>query len=164
MGSGALNYLPYSRNLCYLCSSLESCDAAENEAGVGEAMAQGSAAPKRRLARDGKAARRKRIFARLREGWGYDEIAREERVPARRVRETVSEVLRRREVDDGPARALPRLGPTLRAAGEAVADGDVRVIAALTKVLDRLDSRLERDKTPPKAGPGRRIRRKRPGL
>src|SRR5271165_1790443 len=143
MGSGVLNYLPYSRNMCYLCSSLESCDAAENEAGVGEAMAQGSAAPKRRLARDGKAARRKRIFARLREGWGYDEIAREER---------------------GPARALPRLGPTLRAAGEAVADGDVRVIAALTKVLDRLDSRLERDKTPPKAGPGRRIRRKRPGL
>jgi hypothetical protein len=138
--------------MCYVCSSPESRDAAENEAGVGEAMAQGSAAPKRRLAGDGKAARRKRVFARLREGWAYDEIAREERVPAWRVREIISEVLRRREVDDGPARALRRLGPTLRAAGEAVADGDVRVIAALMKVLDRLERRLERDKAPPRAG------------
>jgi hypothetical protein len=36
--------------------------------------------PGRRLNVLGKAARRKRIFARLQEGWAYDEIAGEERV------------------------------------------------------------------------------------
>jgi hypothetical protein len=35
--------------------------------------------PRRRLNVLTKAERRKRIFARLREGWAYDEIAREER-------------------------------------------------------------------------------------
>ena len=104
-------------------------------------MKQGLA-PKRRLTGQGKAERRKRIFARLREGCAYDEIARDELVTARRVRQIVSEVLRRREVDDGSARALPWLGPTFRAAGEAVADGDVRAIAALMKVLDGLERRL----------------------
>jgi hypothetical protein len=106
---------------------------------------------KRRLTGHGKAERRKRIFARMREGWGYDEIARDERLTARRVRQIVSEVLRRREVDDRSARALPRLpgvGPTLRAAGEAVADGDLRVVAALMKVLDRLERRLDAGERP----------------
>ena len=36
-------------------------------------------APRRRLNIVSKAARRKRIFDRLREGWAYDQIAREER-------------------------------------------------------------------------------------
>jgi hypothetical protein len=106
---------------------------------------------KRRLTGHGKAERRKRILARMREGWGYDEIARDERLTARRVRQIVSEVLRRREVDDRSARALPRLpgvGPTLRAAGEAVADGDLRVVAALMKVLDRLERRLDAGERP----------------
>ena len=37
-------------------------------------------APRRRLNIVSKAARRKRIFDRLREGWAYDQIAREERL------------------------------------------------------------------------------------
>ena len=106
-------------------------------------MEQESApAPKKRLTAVGKAARRKRIFARLNEGFAYDEIAREERLTARRVRQIVTEVLDRREVDGDSAHALlqlGRLGPALRAAGEAVAGGDVRAIAPLVKVLDRLD-------------------------
>jgi hypothetical protein len=112
---------------------------------------QSASGLKRRLTGHGKAERRKRIFARMREGWGYDEIARDERLTARRVRQIVSEVLRRREVDDRSARALPRLpgvGPTLRAAGEAVADGDLRVVAALMKVLDRLERRLDAGERP----------------
>ena len=48
--------------------------------------------PRRRLNVLTKAERRKRIFARLREGWAYDEIAREERVSAERIRQIVSEV------------------------------------------------------------------------
>jgi len=83
-------------------------------------------AANKRLTGVGKAARRKRIFARLREGWAYDEIAREEGITARRARQIVSEVLRRREVDDGSDHALlqlSRLAPALRAAGEAVGQG-----------------------------------------
>ena len=49
--------------------------------------------PRPRLNVLGKAARRKRIFERLREGWAYDEIAREERVSAERIRQIVPEVL-----------------------------------------------------------------------
>jgi len=67
-----------------------------------EGMEMGSrAAAKKQLTGFGKAARRKRIFARLREGWAYDEIAREEGITARRARQIVSEALQRREVDDG---------------------------------------------------------------
>jgi hypothetical protein len=57
--------------------------------------------PGRRLNVLGKAARRKRIFARLREGWAYDEIAGEERVSAERVRQIVAEVLGKRVIDRG---------------------------------------------------------------
>ena len=107
----------------------------------------------------GKAARTKRIFARLSEGWAYDEIARDERLSARRVRQIVSQVLERREVDGEGAHAhlqLGRLGPALRVAGQAVAEGDVKAIAPLIKVLDRLD---RYQKT---AGATRALRRKRP--
>ncbi|HTR13661.1 MAG TPA: hypothetical protein VMI72_10540 [Roseiarcus sp.] len=97
---------------------------------------------RRRLTPFGKAARQKRIFARLREGWAYDEIAREERLTPKRVRQIVAEVLMRREVDDGSAHAhlqLARLQPLLKVAAEAAASGDVRAIPAALKVLDRLD-------------------------
>ena len=72
----------------------------------------------------------------------YNEVAREERVTPKRVRQIVAEVLRRREVDDGSAHARPqlaRLEPLLKVAAEAVADGDVRAIPAALKVLDRID-------------------------
>ena len=74
-------------------------------------MEQESApAPKKRLTAFGRTARRKRIFARLNEGWAYDEIAREERLTAHRVRQIVTEVLDRREVDGDSAHALLQLG------------------------------------------------------
>ena len=99
-------------------------------------------ARRRRLTPFGKAARQKRIFARLRQGWAYDEIAREEQLTPKRVRQIVAEVLMRREVDDGSAHAhlqLARLQPLLKVAAAAAANGDVRAIPAVLKVLDRLD-------------------------
>jgi hypothetical protein len=57
--------------------------------------------PHRRLNVLVKAARRKRIFVRLREGWAYDEIAGEERVSAERIRQIVADVLDKRVIDRG---------------------------------------------------------------
>jgi uncharacterized protein YdbL (DUF1318 family) len=114
---------------------------------------------KKQLTAIAKAARTKRIFARLNEGWAYDEVARDERLSGRRVRQIVSQVLDRREVDGEGAHAhlqLGRLGPALRVALQAVAEGDVKAIAPLIKVLDRLD---RYQKT---AGATRAPRRKRP--
>jgi Mor family transcriptional regulator len=57
--------------------------------------------PRRRLNVLTKAERRQRIFARLREGWAYDEIARQERVSTERIRQIVAEVLGKRVIDRG---------------------------------------------------------------
>ena len=85
---------------------------------------------------------RRRIFARLREGWDHDEIAREERL-APRIRRIVRQVLeRRRIVDEGAEHAklqLARRAPAMPLAGQAISNGDVTAIAPLLKVLDPLD-------------------------
>jgi hypothetical protein len=102
--------------------------------------------PRPRLNIVTKAERRKRIFARLREGWAYDEIAREERVGAERIRQIVSEVLGKRVIDRGTDHArlqLERLMPALRVTGEAIARGELKAVAPLIKVIDRLDRHQE---------------------
>jgi hypothetical protein len=74
-------------------------------------------APRPRLNIVSRAARTKRIFARMREGWAYDEIARDEGLSAERVRQIVAEVLGKRVIDRGPHHAhlqLERLMPALR--------------------------------------------------
>ena len=86
--------------------------------------------------------RRGRIFARLREGYAYDEIAREEQLTPERVRQIVREALARRFVDDETDHAklqLARLAQAMQIASMAVADGDVKAIPAFIKVIDRLD-------------------------
>jgi hypothetical protein len=96
----------------------------------------------RRLGALGKMQRRKRIFARLREGASYEEIAGEEGVSRERIRQIVSEVLQRRSVDSGADHAklqLDRLAPLMQLATEAVAAGDIRAITPYLKVLDRFD-------------------------
>jgi hypothetical protein len=96
--------------------------------------------PRRRLNVLTKAERRQRIFARLREGWAYD--AGEERVSAERIRQIVAEVLDKRVIDRGVDHAhlqLERLMPALRVVGEAIGRGDLKAVAPLIKVIDRLD-------------------------
>src|SRR5271165_5648296 len=82
-----------------------------------------------------KTARRQRIFARMRAGRAYDEIAREERVTARRVRRIVAEGLKTRDAE--PAQAL-------RVAGALVVAGELRAIGPLMKRLDEAQRRLRR--------------------
>ncbi len=99
-------------------------------------------APRRRLNIVTRAARTKRIFARMREGWAYDEIARDEGLSTERVRQIVAEVLGKRVIERGSNYAhlqLDRLMPALRLAGEAIARGDLKAIAPLIKVIDRMD-------------------------
>ena len=82
------------------------------------------------------------ILARRREGWAYDEIAREEGLTPERIRQIVCEVFRRRPVENGSDHAklqLARLAPALQAAEAAVRNGDVKAIAPFLKVLDRAD-------------------------
>ena len=86
--------------------------------------------------------RRGRIFTRLREGWPHTEIAREEGLTDRRIRQIVSDTLKKRPVDapaDHALLQLARLESALRLAAGAVADGDVRAIRYYLKLLDQLD-------------------------
>jgi hypothetical protein len=86
--------------------------------------------------------RRRHIFARLREGLSYDDIAHEEGVTSERIRQIVSDVLQQRAVDSGANHAklqLDRLAPVMQLAAEAVAAGDITAIGPYLKVLDRLD-------------------------
>jgi hypothetical protein len=104
----------------------------------------GATAPAKRpkLNPHGKALRRERIFERVRDGWSYEAIATEQRVTPRRIRQIISEALRRREVDGGPEQAmlqLVRLEGALRLGAEAVAAGDIGAIGPYLNVLDRID-------------------------
>jgi hypothetical protein len=98
--------------------------------------------PRPRLNVLGRAARKERIFAKLRDGWAYDQIAREERVSRERIRQIVSEVLSRRVIDRGADHAhlqLERLMPALRIVAEAIGRGELKAVAPLIKLIDRLD-------------------------
>jgi len=97
---------------------------------------------RRQLGARGKMQRRKRIFARLREGASYEEIAAEEGVSRERIRQIVSEVLQKRSVDSGADHAklqLDRLLPAMQLAAEGIAAGDISSITPYLKVIDRLD-------------------------
>jgi transcriptional regulator with XRE-family HTH domain len=97
---------------------------------------------RRRLGAHGMMFRRRRIFARLREGWTYEEIANGEGVTITRIRQIVSTELQQRAVDSGADHAklqLERLVPAIQLAAEAIAAGDVSAISPYLKALDRLD-------------------------
>jgi hypothetical protein len=89
-----------------------------------------------------RATRTKRILDRLREGWAYDEVAREEGLTERRVRQIVAEHLKDRDAVEGVTHAhmqIDRLGWAMRVAAEAMAEGDLRAIGPFIKAIDRLD-------------------------
>jgi len=99
-------------------------------------------ARRRRLSAHGMVFRRRRVFARLREGFTYDEIATEEGVSGARIRQIVTEELQKRAVDSGADHAklqLDRLAPALQLGAEAIAYGDVSAISPYLKAIDRLD-------------------------
>jgi hypothetical protein len=99
-------------------------------------------ARRRRLGAHGMMFRRRRIFARLREGWTYEEISNGEGVTITRIRQIVSTELQQRAVDSGADHAklqLERLAPAIQLAAEAIAGGDVSAITPYLKALDRLD-------------------------
>jgi len=105
--------------------------------------AETSAKPARpRLNPYTKALRRERIFSRLRLGWSYRDIARDERVSERRVRKIVSDALERQGVDTAQDHALlqlVRLGNAQETAAQAIAAGDLGAIAPYLDVLERFD-------------------------
>jgi hypothetical protein len=97
---------------------------------------------KRQLDAYGRILRRGRILARRREGWAYDEIARQEGLTAERIRQIVREVFRKRPIENGADHAklqLARLTPALQAAEAAILEGDVKAITPFLKALDRAD-------------------------
>jgi uncharacterized protein YdbL (DUF1318 family) len=99
-------------------------------------------ARRRRMGAHGMMFRRRRIFAQLREGFTYDEIAAEEGVSTSRIRQIVSQELQQRAVDSGAEHAklqLDRLAPAIQLAAEAIAAGDISAITPYLKALDRLD-------------------------
>ena len=103
---------------------------------------QQAPARRRRLGAHGMMFRRRRIFASLREGFTYDEIAADEGVSPSRIRQIVSKELQQRGVDSGAEHAklqLDRLAPAIQLAAEAMAAGDVSAINPYLKALDRLD-------------------------
>ena len=71
----------------------------------------------RRLTAHGRVLRRGRIFARLREGWAYDEIAAHERLTAERVRQIVRQALEKRIIDEGAEHAKLQLERLRRRCG-----------------------------------------------
>ena len=110
-------------------------------ASVTTAGSETTAGPRPRAA-GRRALRQGRVLARLREGWAYEEIARAEAVTVERVRDIVGEILGAREIDDESEHArlqIARLEMALKAAGEAVAAGNIRAISPYLRVLDRLD-------------------------
>ena len=97
---------------------------------------------RRRLGAHGMMFRRRRIFAGLREGFTYDEIAADEGVSPSRIRQIVSRELQQRGVDSGAEHAklqLDRLAPAIQLVAEAISADDISAITPYLKTLDRLD-------------------------
>ena len=98
--------------------------------------------PRRFLSEKERMLRRERIFARLREGWAYADIAQAEGLSSKRISQIVGKALQRRATDSASDHAmlqLARLEPALRLAAGALAEGDVEAISPYLKLLDRLD-------------------------
>src|ERR1700733_5533714 len=139
MGSLPQHFLRDFPNICYSVAFFSfSASRSQKEF----SMVQETAPLRRNLGAIGKMRRRKRIFARLKEGASYEELAAEEGVSRERIRQIVSEVLQKRSVDSGADHAklqLDRLLPAMQLAAEGIAAGDVSAITPYLKVIDRLD-------------------------
>ena len=104
-------------------------------------MPRSSAPIVRRTARE-RERRRIRILAMVQAGFSYEAIARDENLSRERVRQIVARSLNEPEGGtrlDHARVQIARLEPALRLAARGVADGDLRAIDRLLRVLDRLD-------------------------
>ena len=84
--------------------------------------------PQTKIDREG---RTTRIVQRLREGSGCEEVARQEKVTVRRVRQIIAQYLKDRETPEGANHVLmqiDRLGWAMRVASEAMTKGDIRAV------------------------------------
>jgi transcriptional regulator with XRE-family HTH domain len=87
-----------------------------------------------------RALRLQRIFARLQEGMSYKDIAAEEGLSRERLRQIIrASTARSGSAPDHKAMQFARLEPALRLAARGVAEGDVKAIPLLLKLVDRLD-------------------------
>jgi hypothetical protein len=87
-----------------------------------------------------RALRLQRIFARVQEGASYKDIAAEEGLSRERLRQIVrAATARGKEPPDHKRMQFARLEPALRLAARGVADGDVKAVPLLLKLVDRLD-------------------------
>ena len=117
---------------------------AESREDIRELVQKTVPASKRRLNAHFRELRRVRIFMRLRDGRPYTEIAREEGLTDVRIRQIVSETLKKRLVDpptDHAMLQLMRLEPALRLAAEAAVSGDIKAVRYYLKLLDQVDRR-----------------------
>jgi hypothetical protein len=92
--------------------------------------------------RSQRALRDERILERVRGGWLYEDIAKEEHLSLHRLRAIVSHAIKQRQADPSGEHAhlqRTRLAPALRLAAEAIAAGDLRAIDRMLRLLDRLD-------------------------
>ena len=96
--------------------------------------------PRPLLSPAARALRIQRIFARLQEGASYRDIAAEEGVSRERLRQIVrAATARGKSPPDHKTMQFARLEPALRLAARGVAEGDVKAIPLLIKLVDRLD-------------------------
>ena len=105
-----------------------------------------------------RSARNKRIMERLREGFNYHEIAREEKLTERRVRQIVNEAMEGREALESAIHAhmqIDRLGQAMRVAGDALARGDVRAVAPFLKAMKSSTATSRSRTRSPRAGGSR---------
>ena len=103
---------------------------------------------RRRLGAHGMMFRRRRIFASLREGFTYDEIAADEGVSPSRIRQIVSQELQQRAVDSGAEHAKLQLDRLAPAAEAMAAAGDISAISPLSQGA-RPGSTVTRRSPPP---------------
>jgi hypothetical protein len=89
-----------------------------------------------------RAERDARIFTLMQQGWTYDAIAQKEAVSRERVRQIINQTLKSRggEPDGLHQRLqLARLDPALWLAAAKVAEGDLRAIDKLVRVINQID-------------------------
>ena len=98
--------------------------------------------PRKRIRKYGREARAARILERLRDGFACEDVAREEGLNVRRVRQIAAAAIKAREAAADLTHAhlqIDRLGFAMRVAAEAMANGDIRAIAPFVKAVGELD-------------------------